>query len=114
MDIGLFSPMILASKGQRLSKRHGATGVEEYKNMGYFPESILNYLFLLGWSPTDEKEIFNLNEMINQFNFDGIVKKGAIFDIKKLEWVSGQHLTNKSPKFANCFAKVVSFFSSAS
>ena len=91
-------PMILASKGQRLSKRHGATGVEEYKNMGYFPESILNYLFLLGWSPTDEKEIFNLNEMVNQFNFDGIVKKGAIFDIKKLEWVSGQHLTNKSPK----------------
>lgn len=91
-------PMILASKGQRLSKRHGATGVEEYKNMGYFPESLLNYLFLLGWSSSNEKEIFNLNEMIHEFNFDGIVKKGAIFDIKKLEWVSGQHLSAKSPK----------------
>lgn len=91
-------PMILASKGQRLSKRHGATGVEEYKNMGYFPESLLNYLFLLGWSSSNEKEIFNLNEMIHEFNFDGIVKKGAIFDIKKLEWVSGQHLSIKSPK----------------
>ena len=91
-------PMILASKGQRLSKRHGATGVEEYKNMGYFPESLLNYLFLLGWSSSNEKEIFNLDEMIHEFNFDGIVKKGAIFDIKKLEWVSSQHLSIKSPK----------------
>jgi len=97
-------PMILSSNGQRLSKRHGATGVEEYKNMGYFPESLLNYLLLLGWSSSSDKEIYLIDEMVNEFSFEGVVKKGAIFDDKKLNWVSGQHLTIKP---SNDFLKLI-------
>ena len=91
-------PMILGSDGKRLSKRHAATNVQEYKEKGYQPKSIINYLSLLGWNPDSNEEIFSINEIIEQFELNQIQKKPAIFDEKKLNWVSGQHLQKSSIK----------------
>lgn len=88
-------PMILGPNGQRLSKRDSATGVQEYRNSGVIPGGLLNYLALLGWSPGEDKEIFKFEELIDEFSIDKVVKKGAVFDEKKLNWVCGQHLSNK-------------------
>tara|TARA_B100000029_G_scaffold469650_1_gene507702 strand:- start:14584 stop:16008 length:1425 start_codon:yes stop_codon:yes gene_type:complete len=88
-------PMILGPNGQRLSKRHSATGVQEYRDAGVIPGGLLNYLALLGWSPGEEQEIFEFEELIDEFSIDKVVKKGAVFDDKKLNWVCGQHLSNK-------------------
>jgi glutamyl-tRNA synthetase len=91
-------PMILGSNKERLSKRHGATGVQSYQKMGYQPEGLLNYLALLGWSPGTEEEIMKSDRLIQKFDLNQIQKKGAIFDEKKLNWISGQHLSNQSAK----------------
>ena len=91
-------PMILGSNGERLSKRHGATGVQSYQKMGYQPEGILNYLAFLGWSPGTEEEIMKPDRLIEKFDLDQIQKKGAIFDEKKLNWISGQHLSIQPAK----------------
>lgn len=89
-------PMILGSDKKRLSKRHGAPGVQNFKDKGYFPESIINYLALLGWNPKNDEEIFTTDELIDRFEFDQVQKKGAVWDEKKLHWLSGQHILNKS------------------
>ena len=89
-------PMILGSDKKRLSKRHAATNVQEYKEKGFTPRVILNYLSLLGWNPDSEKEIFDQNELINSFEFKQVQKKSAVFDEKKLLWVSQQHLSEMS------------------
>ena len=91
-------PMILGSNGERLSKRHGATGVQSYQKMGYQPEGLLNYLAFLGWNPGTEEEIMKLDRLIETFDLDQIQKKSAIFDEKKLNWISGQHLSTQSAK----------------
>ena len=92
-------PMILGSDKKRLSKRHGAPGVQNFKDKGYFPDSILNYLALLGWNPKNEKEVLDADELINLFSFDQVQKKGASWDEKKLHWLSGQHVQNKNSQF---------------
>ena len=92
-------PMILGSDKKRLSKRHGAPGVQSFKDKGYFPDSILNYLALLGWNPKNEKEVLEADELINLFSFDQVQKKGAAWDEKKLHWLSGQHVQNKNSQF---------------
>ena len=89
-------PMILGSDKKRLSKRHTATNVQEYRDKGYMPEAILNYLSLLGWNPDSDQEIFNLDGLIDGFNLEQVQKKSAIFDEKKLLWISGQHMANTS------------------
>ena len=89
-------PMILGSDKKRLSKRHAATNVQEYKEKGFTPKVILNYLSLLGWNPDSEKEIFDQNELINSFQFKQVQKKSAVFDEKKLLWISQQHLSEMS------------------
>ena len=89
-------PMILGSDKKRLSKRHTATNVQEYRDKGYMPEAILNYLSLLGWNPDSDQEIFNLDGLIDGFNLEQVQKKSAIFDEKKLLWISGQHMANAS------------------
>ena len=89
-------PMILGSDKKRLSKRHAATNVQEYRDKGYTSEAVLNYLSLLGWNPDSEQEIFNLDDLIDSFNLEQVQKKPAIFDEKKLLWVSGQHMANIS------------------
>ena len=85
-------PMILGADKKRLSKRHAATNVQEYKEKGFTPTAIINYLSLLGWNPDSDQEIFNINELINAFNFNQVQKKPATFDEKKLLWVSGQQM----------------------
>ncbi|RAP37217.1 glutamate--tRNA ligase [Candidatus Marinamargulisbacteria bacterium SCGC AAA071-K20] len=91
-------PMILGTDRSKLSKRHGATSVTEYRDQGFLKEAFINYLSLLGWSPNDEQEIFSLDEIISQFGLDRVSKSGAIFDIKKLTWMNGQYIRKCSPE----------------
>ena len=85
-------PMILGPDGKRLSKRHGAAGVQTFREEGYLPESLTNYLSLLGWNSGREEELFSLDELIQNFDLFKVQKKGAIWDEKKLHWISGQHI----------------------
>ncbi len=84
-------PMILGPSGDRLSKRDGAVSVLEYKNMGYLPDALLNYLVRLGWAHGDQ-EIFTRQELVDYFTLDHVSKKGAIFDPAKLDWVNSMYI----------------------
>jgi glutamyl-tRNA synthetase len=86
-------PMIHGLDGKKLSKRHGATAVGDYQHMGILPQAMLNFLALLGWSPGNDIEVMTVPQMIELFSVDGLSKKAAIFDTKKLEWMNGQHLS---------------------
>src|SRR2546423_9146784 len=86
-------PMIHGLDGKKLSKRHGATAVGDYQHYGFLPGAMLNFLALLGWSPGGDREVMTLSEMIELFSVEGLQKKAAIFDPKKLEWMNGQHLS---------------------
>jgi glutamyl-tRNA synthetase len=89
-------PMILGPDGKRLSKRHGATAVGEYRNEGILPEAMTNFLALLGWNPGTEQEVFTIEELIHAFSIDNINRKSSVFDTKKLEWLNGQHIAQRS------------------
>ena len=86
-------PMIHGMDGKKLSKRHGATAVGDYQHLGLLPGAMLNFLALLGWSPGGDREVMTLDEMVELFGVEGLQKKAAIFDPKKLEWMNGQHLS---------------------
>jgi glutamyl-tRNA synthetase len=86
--------MILAPDRSKLSKRHGATSVEEFRERGYLKETLVNYLTLLGWSSADEKEIFDMTETIKEFSLKKVSKTAAIYDIDKLTWMNGVYLRN--------------------
>jgi glutamyl-tRNA synthetase len=86
-------PMIHGLDGKKLSKRHGATAVGDYQHLGILPGAMLNFLALLGWSPGHDIEVMSLDRMVELFDTDGLQKKAAIFDPKKLEWMNGQHLS---------------------
>ncbi|MBI1871503.1 MAG: glutamate--tRNA ligase [Chlamydiae bacterium] len=90
--------MIMGPDGTRLSKRHGATSVGFYNQEGFLPEALLNYLTLLGWSSGDDQEIFSLEELVQKFSIERIVKSSAIFNPQKLHWVGSQHLRKISVK----------------
>ena len=98
-------PLILAQDGKRLSKRHGASSVDEFKEMGFLPEGLLNGLALLGWGDNMPKPIFSLDELIQRFDFARVNKKGAIFDLDKLAWINGQHLSRTDAKEVWPFVK---------
>ncbi|MGB9812023.1 MAG: glutamate--tRNA ligase [Thermovenabulum sp.] len=85
-------PMILAPDRSKLSKRHGATSVEEFRDQGYLAEAIVNYLALLGWSPEGNEEIFGLEKAIKEFTLERVNKTAAIYDVKKLTWINGHYL----------------------
>ena len=89
-------PMILAPDKSKLSKRHGATGVFEYKQLGYLPEAIINFIGLLGWHPKEDKDILSLDDLIKEFSLERVQKGGAIFDIKKLNWLNSEYI-KKAP-----------------
>lgn len=101
---GHFS-MILAPDHSKLSKRHGATSVEEFKSLGYLPEAIINFIALLGWNPKDEREFFTLNELISEFKLANLNKAPAIFNIDKLNNINAHYITeetkNQRPKIKN-------------
>jgi len=83
-------PMILGPDKKRLSKRYGATSVEAYREAGYLPQALVNYLALLGWSPGDNREIMTLDELVFSFSLEGITKNPAVFDETKLVWLNGR------------------------
>ena len=76
----------------KLSKRHGSTGFMDLVNEGFLPEAIINYIALLGWAPSDNQEIFTLDELIKAFDIHGISKSPSVFDYDKLEWVNAEHI----------------------
>lgn len=84
-------PMILAPDRTKLSKRHGATSVEEYRDQGVLPEALANYLLLLGWSSPDGREILSLDEASRDFTLDRVQHTAAIYDQKKLEWMNHEY-----------------------
>ena len=84
-------PMILGEDGARLSKRHGATSVIDYREMGYLPEALMNYLVRLGWSSGDQ-ELFTLDEMISLFDVVNVNKAPSTFNTEKLQWINHQYL----------------------
>ena len=88
-------PLVLGTDKKRLSKRHAATNLEEYREEGYLDSAIINTLARLGWSKGDN-EIFYLDDLIKDFNIKEVQKAGAIFDITKLDWANSQHLANLS------------------
>jgi len=100
-EIPIFAhlPMILGSDKKRLSKRHGAPGIQFFREDGYLPLSLINYLALLGWNSGNEDEVFTLESLIKKFDLKKIQKKGAIWDQKKLNWLSGQHIINLNTDF---------------
>ena len=84
--------LILGKDRSKMSKRHGATSVEQYKALGYLPEALVNFLALLGWSPVGKQEIFSSAELIELFSLDHVAKNPAVFDIDKLNWINSQYL----------------------
>ncbi len=90
-------PMILGADGARLSKRHGAVSVLQYKEEGYLPQALLNYLVRLGWSHQDQ-EIFNIDEMIDLFDLSAVNKSASIFNPEKLLWLNQQYIKTLSAK----------------
>jgi len=85
-------PLLVNETGQKLSKRHGAASVPQFIEMGFLPEAIINYAALLGWSPTDNREIFTLAELEQIFNARNISKSPSTFDIVKMTWVNAEHI----------------------
>lgn len=87
-------PLILGEDKSKLSKRHGAVSVSQYRQEGYLPEAMNNFMALLGWNSGSTKEIYSIKELIREFSLERIQKSGAVFDIKKLDWINGQYIRN--------------------
>jgi glutamyl-tRNA synthetase len=101
LDMPIFAhlPLILAKGGGRLSKRTGATAVSEYRQLGFLPEALVNYLLLLGWSPGKDREIVDIQEAVKIFDIRDANKTAAVFDMDKLNWINNYYIkispTNK-------------------
>ena len=99
-------PLILGADRSKLSKRHGATSVLEYRKSGYLPEAMINFMVLLGWRESSEeadkgeseKEIFSQKEILKKFSLDRVHKGGAIFNLEKLAWMNKEYIKNKNVK----------------
>lgn len=85
-------PLIFAPDRSKLSKRHGAVSLSEYRKDGYLPEAMNNYLALLGWNPGGDREVYSIQELIGSFDLKDVQKGGAIFDIEKLRWFNKEYL----------------------
>lgn len=88
--------MILSPDRSKLSKRHGATSVQEFRDQGYLPETLLNYLALLGWSTGQDRDFWDLPDMIKAFNLENISRSPAVYDIEKLTWMNGHYIAATS------------------
>ncbi len=87
-------PPVMRDQHHKLSKRHGDKSFEDLVKEGYLVEAIVNYIALLGWSPSDNQEIFTLDELIEKFTISGLSKSPSIFDIKKLTWMNSEYIKN--------------------
>jgi glutamyl-tRNA synthetase len=92
-------PMILGTDKKKLSKRHGATSVYEYRDLGFLPDGVFNFLALLGWNPGDEREVFDRKEAVSLFELSRVTKKAAVFDMNKCHHINQEHLKR-------CFRKL--------
>ena len=90
--------LILAPDGSKLSKRHGATSIGDFKALGYLPGAMVNYLALISWHPADEREKFSLDELIAEFELGRVSKSPAIFDAQKLSWLNGLYIRELTPQ----------------
>lgn len=101
-------PLIMGKDAEgnvaKLSKRHGSTGFEDLIKEGYLPQAIINYVALLGWCPSDNQEMFTLDELTKAFNISGISKSPSIFDYDKLEWFNGEYIRKMSPEEFTSYA----------
>lgn len=88
-------PLILGPDHSKLSKRHGATSIKEYRDLGYLPETIINFMALLGWNPGDNREFFSKENLAIEFSLETIQKSGAIFNTVKLDWMNGEYIRSK-------------------
>lgn len=93
--------MILSPDRSKLSKRHGATSVQEFRDQGYLPETLTNYLALLGWSTGQDRDFWNLPDMINEFSLKDISRSPAVYDVEKLTWMNGHYIA-ESPAQRLC------------
>jgi glutamyl/glutaminyl-tRNA synthetase len=91
-------PLILNPQKKKLSKREGKTSVTEYIEDGYLPEALINFIALLGWNPGTEREMFSMDELVDEFSLEKIQKAGAVFNLEKLDWLNGVYLRKKSLK----------------
>jgi len=89
-------PLILGPDRTKLSKRHGAIAVSEYKKQGYLPEAIINFIAFLGWNPGTEREIYSMPSLIKEFSLEKVQKGGAIFNIKRLDFLNGFYIRQRS------------------
>ena len=90
-------PMILGPDKSKLSKRHGATAINEYQEQGYLPEAMINFLALLGWSLDDKTEIMAVEEIVKHFSIERVSKTAAVFNLVKLEWMNGMYIRALRP-----------------
>ena len=90
-------PIIMGADGGRLSKRHGATSIGQYRDEGYLPEAMVNYLALLGWSTSESRQTFTMDDLTAEFDLDRVSKSGAVFDPEKLLWLNNHHYLALSP-----------------
>lgn len=122
LDLGLprfgHMPLTLNAKRQKLSKRDGSVAVEEYRQQGYLPEAVVNFIALLGWNPGDEREMFLMDELIDVFSMDRITKSNAIFDVERLDWFNGVYVrgmpTDQLANRVNDYLVDLGYFSSTS
>jgi len=91
-------PLILGPDRSKLSKRHGAVAIHEYRKQGYLPEALINMMAFLGWNPGTEREIYSLASLIKDFSLERCQKSGAIFNIKRLNWINGFYIRQRSPE----------------
>jgi len=91
-------PLILGTDRSKLSKRHGATSVSDFRKQGYLPEALINFMAFLGWNPGDEREIYSMNSLIKEFSLEKVQKAGAVFNIKKLDFLNGFYIRQRSPE----------------
>jgi glutamyl-tRNA synthetase len=90
--------MILAPDRSKLSKRHGATSVQEFRDLGYLPEALINYLALLGWSSGMDQDLWLVDDIIPRFDLDQVSRSAAVYDMDKLTWMNGQYITKARPE----------------
>lgn len=90
--------LILGKDKKKMSKRHGATSVDQYRQMGYLPDGLVNFLALLGWAPSGEQEIFTREELIKAFSMKHVAKNPAVFDVDKLNWINQHYMRKLSPE----------------
>jgi nondiscriminating glutamyl-tRNA synthetase len=91
-------PLLLNPDKSKLSKRQGDVATEDYREKGYLPEALINFVALLGWNTQDDQEIFSMSELKEKFSLDRVGKAGAVFDVNKLKWMNQQYIKEKTPE----------------